>query len=115
MKKSQATIVEEVLIANGSSTNNQIADRTYLSTQQVATGLNGLKEAGKVTKELVQGGPAVWHLTGPLNRPLKVKVKTATESIMPGDLFEVAGQKVDGTIVVRTLEAPNTMYTIQEV
>lgn len=118
MKKTQVQIVEDILIANGAMTNNAIAAMTYLNTQQVATSLNQLKHTGKVTKTLVEGGPALWVpiMSAP---PVKVRVKPAMEFkpliMLVGDLLEVAGRKADGTIVVRTLEVPNTIYTIQEV
>ena len=116
MKKTQVQTVENILDGGGAMTNNAIAAMTDLNTQQVATSLNQLKHTGKVSKQLVSGGPALWSLTA---SPVKVKVKPAVEFkpliLLIGDLLEVAGRKADGTVVVRTLEAPQTMYTIEEV
>jgi len=107
--------VEDTLMNDGAMTNNAIAVITGMSTQQVATSLNQLKHAEKVHKQPVKGGPSLWSIAAP-----PVKVKPGKPVYMPlipvvGDLLEVAGRKADGTVVVRTLEAPNTMYTIQEV
>jgi predicted RecA/RadA family phage recombinase len=112
--KTNVQTVEDILITNGAMTNNGVAALTSLNTQQVATCLNQLKHTGRVHKQLTEGGPAIWSLTAP---PTTVKVKTVTEGnlVMVGDLFEVAGRTKDGRIVVRTLEAPNTMYTIEGV
>lgn len=115
-KKTQVQIVEDILVANGTLTNNAIAAMTNMNTQQVATSLNQLKHTGKVHKQLVSGGPALWSM---IATPTKVKVKPVVEFkpliMLVGDLLEVAGRKKDGTIIVRTLEAPNTIYAIQEV
>ena len=118
MKKTQVQTVENILDGGGAMTNNAIAAMTDLNTQQVATGLNQLKHTGKVSKQLVSGGPALWSLTA---SPVKVKAKPAFKPafkpliLLVGDLLEVAGRKTDGTVVVRTLEVPQTMYTIEEV